>query len=365
MAGSSAGVKAGKANWATAVTNPSATPVQALPAGIGASAVAAGSYHSCAVVDGGIQCWGYNSSGQLGDGTQSNTAAPVWTRGLEPRVYVDILNVQLQGAGRVTSNPPGSDCTSNCTFRYPAPTTVTLVATPGGLSSFVGWEGDCATATSTTCELQIAGTKTAVARFAPLSDAMTRSLDLEGADWTNGGNGSWFAQERVTHDGVAAAQSGAIGDSQTSTLSTSLSGPGYLSFWWKVSSEPGWDLLRFDLDGVEQGAITGERDWAKFSAYVPAGAHTLTWIYEKDASNASGEDAGWLDQLVFDNTNRTLTIDPATGGSIGGSPAGVYPPGRGSDAHRYGRRRSLLRWLGRGLPVGGDGQRLCLGHGRR
>ena len=308
-------------------TNPSHTPVQATPAGSGASAIAAGGFHSCALVAGGIQCWGDNGSGQLGDGTRVGTSVPVWIYGLAQWDYVDILNLQVQGAGRVISTPPGNDCTANCTLRFPAPTTVTLVATAGGLSSFSGWEGDCAAATGATCELTVAGAKTAIARFAPLSDAITRSLDLEGAVWTEGGDAAWFAQERVTHDGIAAAQSGAIGDNQTSALSTTLGGPGYLSFWWKVSSEAGWDYLRFYLDGVEQGAITGETDWTQFSLYLPAGSHTLTWVYEKDANDAGGEDAGWLDQLVFDNANRTLVIDPPTGGIVSGGPAGTYPPG--------------------------------------
>ncbi|NCA90925.1 MAG: hypothetical protein EOM92_19115, partial [Gammaproteobacteria bacterium] len=276
---------------------------------------------------GGVQCWGDNFWGQLGDGTQSFTGVPVWTQGLSPRDYIDILNLQIQGAGRVTNSPPSSDCAANCTYRYSAPTTVRLVATAGGLSSFAGWEGDCAGATGATCELVVAGTKTAIARFAPLSDAITRSLDLEGAVWTEGGDAAWFAQERVTHDGIAAAQSGAIGDNQTSALSTTLNGPGYLSFWWKVSSEAGWDYLRFYLDGVEQGASTGDTDWTQISLYLPAGSHTLTWVYEKDASDAGGEDAGWLDQLVFDNANRTLIIDPPTGGIISGGSAGTYPPG--------------------------------------
>jgi len=205
--------------------------------------------------------------------------------------------------------------------------TVTMVATPGGLSNFVGWGGDCAASTETSCELSVAGTKSVTARFAPLSDAMTRSLDLEGAVWTNGGESAWFAQEHVTHDGIAAAQSGAIGDNQTSQLSTTLTGPGYLSFWWKVSSEAGWDYLRFYLDEVEQGASTGDTDWTQISLYLPAGSHTLTWVYEKDASDAGGEDAGWVDQLVFDNANRTLIIDPPTGGIISGGSAGTYPPG--------------------------------------
>src|SRR5205085_8368644 len=48
-----------------------------------AVAIAAGGLHSCAVLlDGTVRCWGFNTSGQLGNGslTQSNT--PVTVSGL-------------------------------------------------------------------------------------------------------------------------------------------------------------------------------------------------------------------------------------------------------------------------------------------
>lgn len=45
----------------------------------GLSAVATGGFHSCAIAaaDGSVWCWGYNASGQLGDGTTSSTTAGV------------------------------------------------------------------------------------------------------------------------------------------------------------------------------------------------------------------------------------------------------------------------------------------------
>jgi alpha-tubulin suppressor-like RCC1 family protein len=39
--------------------------------------IAAGRAHTCAVVAGALECWGYNGPGALGDGTWANRPTPV------------------------------------------------------------------------------------------------------------------------------------------------------------------------------------------------------------------------------------------------------------------------------------------------
>jgi alpha-tubulin suppressor-like RCC1 family protein len=54
----------------------SSTPVSVSGLG-GILSLVAGAYHTCAVAsDGAAYCWGYNSDGELGDGTQIDSSLP-------------------------------------------------------------------------------------------------------------------------------------------------------------------------------------------------------------------------------------------------------------------------------------------------
>ena len=101
-------------------------------------------------------------------------------------------------------------------------------------------------------------------------------------------------------DGDGAARSGAIGDNGSTSLTTTVQGPGTLAFRWRTSSEGSYDCLRVRLDGTEASSISGESGWLDFSLPVGGtGSHTVEWAYTKDGSVSDGEDCGWIDDVVW------------------------------------------------------------------
>lgn len=65
-------------------TTNSPVPVDVSGLGSGVSAIAAGDYHTCALMTtgGSVKCWGYNGYGQIGDGTYNDHWVPVPVVGL-------------------------------------------------------------------------------------------------------------------------------------------------------------------------------------------------------------------------------------------------------------------------------------------
>ncbi len=120
-------------------------------------------------------------------------------------------------------------------------------------------------------------------------------------DWEMGGNVGWMISADSPWEGMFCAQSGSIGDNQTSTLqlTTNVISADDISFYCRVSSEAGYDYLRFYIDGGLRGSWDGEQGWALQSYPVTAGEHTFAWTYEKDYSVSSGSDCGWVDYIIF------------------------------------------------------------------
>ena len=105
---------------------------------------------------------------------------------------------------------------------------------------------------------------------------------------------------------------GPIGDNQTSSLDTTVTGPATLSFWWKVDSEPNFDFLTVTSTGPRRSPVspatsTGNRRPLR----CPPVPHTIHWTYTKDGSVSVGQNAAWLDQVTVGPPQAPLTLADA------------------------------------------------------
>ncbi len=116
--------------------------------------------------------------------------------------------------------------------------------------------------------------------------------------WTTGDEAPWYGQAKVAYGGGTAVQSGRITHNETSWFEIPLTGPGTLSFDWRVSSERNYDFLVFSFPGTSQ-SISGDVAWTTMTMEIPAGEVVVRWAYEKDEIVSSGEDAGWVDNVQF------------------------------------------------------------------
>lgn len=119
------------------------------------------------------------------------------------------------------------------------------------------------------------------------------------AGWTVGGSVGWMLTSGTRNSGTWSAQSGGIGSSQTSTLSTTVVAPvaAGLGFHSRTSTESSYDFLEVWVDGVRRERRSGETAWTERVVALTAGSHSVEWRYVKDGSGASGLDTVWIDDV--------------------------------------------------------------------
>ena len=123
--------------------------------------------------------------------------------------------------------------------------------------------------------------------------------DFSARPWRHAGDAPWTMDEVEVWRGRFSARSGILGDANTSRLELDMAvaADDTVAFRLRVSSEAGYDLLQFFVDGVVQAAWSGEVPWTRHAHDVTAGVHTFAWVYTKDAVGSAGADAAWLDDI--------------------------------------------------------------------
>ena len=118
--------------------------------------------------------------------------------------------------------------------------------------------------------------------------------------FTTGGDLPFVRVDDATAPLGESMRSGAITHNQASTMTTTVEGPGTVSFQWKTSCEDSggqydWDHAEFEVDGAVVAYLDGESDWRMVSHAIEGdGSHTLLWRYVKDDVESEGGDCCWV-----------------------------------------------------------------------
>jgi hypothetical protein len=137
--------------------------------------------------------------------------------------------------------------------------------------------------------------------LAPLS--FNFNDELLPADMVMSGNAAWApaTSGKGNNNTIFILKAGTITDGQTTCVALSAAMSSSVSFDYSVSSESGFDYLRFYIDGVQKGAWSGAVVWTA-SGLIAAGTtglHEYKWCYMKDGVISSGSDTAWIDNIVI------------------------------------------------------------------
>ncbi len=119
--------------------------------------------------------------------------------------------------------------------------------------------------------------------------------------WINSSTYPWILTYGEAYSNVYSARSADISDNQESVLSMYLNIPkeDTIRFWYRVSSETGYDFFSFSADSSIIFRESGESGWKLWKWNLKEGVHYLEWKYSKDGSLSAGEDAAWIDYVRF------------------------------------------------------------------
>ncbi|HEY3761735.1 MAG TPA: LamG-like jellyroll fold domain-containing protein [Verrucomicrobiae bacterium] len=152
-----------------------------------------------------------------------------------------------------------------------------------------------------------------IASLAGNSNPLGLALNATNLQWSTSGDADWFVETTNTFDDISAAQSGSITGAQSSTLSTTVTGPGTLTFSWSsIANDPNYGFdLEFNIDGSDEDDIYGDTDWYQDGPFnIPSGTHTLTWTATAYGDTDPTE-AGFLDEVSFvPSTGPVITLNP-------------------------------------------------------
>jgi hypothetical protein len=150
-------------------------------------------------------------------------------------------------------------------------------------------------------------------------------------------NVSWEIST-VSQQGNYGVQNQHINNSQLVCMyrNVTLSSAGNIYFWWQVSSQRNRDFLVYCYDQsscsrttytyrISGNSVDGYASntgyvggWQTITRSVGVGTHEIRWCYAKDGSVSSGNDTGYVDFIIVNNTGGTVFLDDFEDGILDG-----------------------------------------------
>ncbi len=134
--------------------------------------------------------------------------------------------------------------------------------------------------------------------FSGQGQTLGEALNAPGLTWTTSGASGWFVENFAffTHDGVSAVRN-STGPFQSSTLQTTVTGPGKITFWWNDNFSS--STLAFTVNGVLVTNTYQWGFWRKETIFLGAGSQTLRWI--NTGTNVGGpSQTVYLDEVNYE-----------------------------------------------------------------
>ncbi len=266
------------------------TPVDVSGLTSGVSAIDAGQFHTCALTaSGGVKCWGYNISGELGDGTMVDRYTPVGVSGLTSSVSAIAVGYNHTCA-LMTSG--GVKCWGNNNYGQLGDGTTTQRTAPVDVSGLTSGVSAIAAGASYTCALITSGGVKCWGRntYGQLGDSTTI--------------------DSPTHVQVSGLLSSALPELSLSTNPSSFGTA--LSFTATLSGPVGLPggTVQFTSDGVNLGSPVTLSSGSAASPMIttlPVGAHLIQAVYSGDTNYLSGSSAGVV-QAISPNQNTGIFL---------------------------------------------------------